>query len=133
MLYLAVLCCGVAWRGVVWRDVMCSQEDKVRGIFVKGLQQIVVESADKLEALMIQGNSVRHQAATQMNDRSSRSHSIFCIRIQQRDADNEQHNVFAKVTYTQAWRGCHARARGCDSLCRLLVRGPDQPGGSGWL
>ena len=92
-----------------WRAVPCFltesagwQEDKVRGIFVKGLQQIVVESAEKLEALMVQGNSVRHQAATQMNDRSSRSHSIFCIRIQQRDADNEQHNVFAKVLATPA-------------------------------
>ena len=64
---------------------------------MRGLQEIVVETAEKMEALMETGNSVRVQAATKMNDRSSRSHSIFTIRIQQRDANNEKHNVFAKV------------------------------------
>lgn len=74
------------------------KEDKARGIFVRGLQSIVVEDAGKLQELMERGNSMRVQAATLMNERSSRSHSIFCIKVQQRDAADESHNVYAKVS-----------------------------------
>ena len=73
------------------------QEDKVRGIYVKGLKEVVVSDPDGLEALMVQGNGMRTQAATAMNERSSRSHSIFTIQIRQRDTADAGHNLFAKV------------------------------------
>lgn len=34
--------------------------------------------------LIYQGNAVRRVAATKMNDQSSRSHSVFTIRIEQK-------------------------------------------------
>jgi hypothetical protein len=37
------------------------QEDKVRGIYVKGLKEVVVSDAAGLDALMVQGNSMRTQ------------------------------------------------------------------------
>jgi hypothetical protein len=37
------------------------------------------------------------QAATAMNERSSRSHSIFTIQIRQRDTADNGHNLFAKI------------------------------------
>jgi hypothetical protein len=37
------------------------QEDKVRGIYVKGLKEVVVNDPEGLDALMVQGNSMRTQ------------------------------------------------------------------------
>ena len=73
------------------------QEDRVRGVYIQGLRKVVVGSAKMLNDLMAQGAMVRTQAATNMNERSSRSHSIFTIVLQQRDAEDEDHNVFASV------------------------------------
>ena len=38
--------------------------------------------------LQEQGNRVRKVAATEMNQRSSRSHSVFTLHIKQRDTDD---------------------------------------------
>jgi hypothetical protein len=73
------------------------QEDKVRGIYVKGLNEVVVRDTAGLDSLMAQGNGMRTQAATEMNERSSRSHSIFTISLRQRDTADKGHNLFAKV------------------------------------
>ena len=53
------------------------------GIYVQNLAELVVGSADDVAKLIDQGNRVRAVAATQMNSRSSRSHSCFTIRIEQ--------------------------------------------------
>jgi hypothetical protein len=45
--------------------------------------QIVRDSSD-LMRLIYQGNAVRRVAATKMNDQSSRSHSVFTIKIEQK-------------------------------------------------
>jgi hypothetical protein len=41
--------------------ILRNQEDKVRGIYVKGLKEVVVHDASGLDALMAQGNSMRTQ------------------------------------------------------------------------
>ena len=58
------------------------KEDKTRGIYIDGLSMHRVTTAAELSALMDKGFANRHVAATQMNDTSSRSHSIFMVRIE---------------------------------------------------
>ncbi|TNJ27860.1 Kinesin-2 [Giardia muris] len=63
-------------------DKLPLKEHKDRGVYVDGLSQHRVRSADELIKLMDTGFANRHVAATQMNDTSSRSHSIFMVRIE---------------------------------------------------
>jgi len=61
------------------------KEDPKLGVYVAGLQEIGVDSKEKIEKLMDQGNAARAVAATQMKATSSRSHSIFIIRLSQKE------------------------------------------------
>ena len=60
------------------------REHPEMGVYVQDLAEIVVKSSDDVARLLEQGTKVRHVAATAMNDRSSRSHSCFTIKIEQR-------------------------------------------------
>ncbi|TMW56790.1 hypothetical protein Poli38472_006800 [Pythium oligandrum] len=51
------------------------------GIYVEQLAELVVKEPGDVTRLIEQGNKVRQVAATQMNERSSRSHSCFTIKI----------------------------------------------------
>jgi len=62
------------------------KEHPALGVYVQGLQEIAVDSHVKIEQLMTQGNDMRAVAATNMNATSSRSHSIFIIKITQKEA-----------------------------------------------
>ncbi|GLE04498.1 hypothetical protein PINS_up013453 [Pythium insidiosum] len=73
------------------------KEHAVLGIYVKDLQERVVESRDEVIDLMTQGQLARTVGATNMNAESSRSHSIFVIKIHQKDAVDESKNIFAKI------------------------------------
>ncbi|XP_034234305.1 kinesin-II 95 kDa subunit-like, partial [Thrips palmi] len=61
-------------------------EDAVRGVYVKGLQSVVCKNIKAIERVMRVGNVNRATAATNMNEHSSRSHAIFQITIEMRDA-----------------------------------------------
>jgi kinesin family protein 3/17 len=63
------------------------KEDPQKGVFVKGLSDIVVESENDMNAILEKGFSNRTVAATQMNAESSRSHSIFTIIIEMSTKD----------------------------------------------
>ena len=73
------------------------KEHPVLGVYVKGLQEIVVDSPGKIQHTLDQGMRHRTVASTQMNSESSRSHSIFTIKIHQKDSEDEANNLFAKV------------------------------------
>ena len=79
------------------KDSLQIKESKALGIYVQGLQQVLVESMDQVQALMDQGNKMRTAAATSMNARSSRSHSIFILKIQQKDVNNPNRVIFAAI------------------------------------
>ncbi|TYZ69009.1 hypothetical protein PybrP1_011249 [[Pythium] brassicae (nom. inval.)] len=51
------------------------------GIYVEQLAELIVKDAADVARLLEQGNKVRQVAATQMNERSSRSHSCFTLKI----------------------------------------------------
>jgi hypothetical protein len=73
------------------------KEHPALGVYVKGLQEIVVEDAMKLQSIIDQGMKNRTVASTQMNADSSRSHSVFMITVHQKDSIDETKNIFAKI------------------------------------
>lgn len=68
-------------------DNLSIHEDKTRGVYVKGLQEVYVGSEREVYAVMKAGGKARAISATNMNAESSRSHSIFVVGIHQRNVD----------------------------------------------
>lgn len=66
-------------------DNLPIHEDKAKGVYVKGLTEEYVSSAQEVYDVMRQGSGVRAVAATNMNSESSRSHSIFAIVVTQKN------------------------------------------------
>eukprot|EP00929_Paragymnodinium_shiwhaense_P037390 TRINITY_DN1992_c1_g2_i1.p1 TRINITY_DN1992_c1_g2~~TRINITY_DN1992_c1_g2_i1.p1 ORF type:complete len:841 (-),score=314.89 TRINITY_DN1992_c1_g2_i1:95-2617(-) len=66
------------------------------GVYVKDLSAFVVSSAEEMEQVLTAGLNNRSVSATQMNETSSRSHSIFMITVEQctiGDKDNSHIRV----------------------------------------
>lgn len=63
------------------------KESPDKGIFIKDLNQIQVDSITKMEQYMEMGFKNRATRATNMNAESSRSHSIFSIYIDSQEND----------------------------------------------
>ncbi|KAJ2498956.1 hypothetical protein GGH96_003881 [Coemansia sp. RSA 1972] len=74
-------------------------ENAKREIFVGDLSEHIVFNADQVEELLQKGDRNRHVAGTNMNERSSRSHTIFRIVIESREkveGDCDGENGLAK-------------------------------------
>lgn len=76
------------------RDLLAPQndnlpvhEEKNRGVYVKGLLEIYVSSVQEVYEVMRRGGNARAVAATNMNQESSRSHSIFVITVTQKNVE----------------------------------------------
>ncbi|ROT39457.1 kinesin motor domain-containing protein [Sodiomyces alkalinus F11] len=76
------------------RDLLAPQndnlpvhEEKNRGVYVKGLLEIYVSSVQEVFEVMRRGGNARAVAATNMNQESSRSHSIFVITVTQKNVE----------------------------------------------
>lgn len=76
------------------RDLLAPQndnlpvhEEKNRGVYVKGLLEIYVSSVQEVYEVMRRGGNARAVAATNMNQESSRSHSIFVITVTQKNIE----------------------------------------------
>ncbi len=65
------------------------KESPEKGIFVKDLTQINVDTIAKMEQYMEIGFKNRATRATNMNAESSRSHSIFTIYIDSQESDEK--------------------------------------------
>ncbi len=63
------------------------KEDAQKGVFVKGLTDVVVENEDQIFTQIEKGIKLRTVAATNMNEQSSRSHSIFTIVVEMSTKD----------------------------------------------
>lgn len=63
------------------------KEDPGKGVYVKGLSDVVVESPDDLVKMFDRGLTNRTTAATNMNAESSRSHSVFSVVIEMSTKD----------------------------------------------
>nr|CCC94840.1 unnamed protein product [Trypanosoma congolense IL3000] len=60
------------------------REHKALGVYVEGITEMQVTSEENMMNVMHGGNQSRHIAATNMNERSSRSHAIFSITVVQK-------------------------------------------------
>ncbi|CAF1616050.1 unnamed protein product, partial [Adineta ricciae] len=65
-------------------------EDKNRVPYVKGVTERFVSSPDEVFEIMEEGKNNRHIAVTNMNEHSSRSHSVFLINVKQENVENEK-------------------------------------------
>jgi len=65
------------------------KEDRVRGIYVQDATEIYVNDVNQMKRVMKTGADNRTIAATKMNERSSRSHSIFILSLFQKDLEND--------------------------------------------
>ncbi|CAL8259514.1 unnamed protein product [Gadus morhua 'NCC'] len=74
----------------VTKTNLAVHEDKNRVPFVKGCTERFVSSPDEVMDVIDEGKSNRHVAVTNMNEHSSRSHSIFLINIKQEHVETEQ-------------------------------------------
>ena len=68
-------------------DNLPVHEEKNRGVYVKGLREFYVSSVPEVYEVMRRGGLARATAATNMNQESSRSHSIFVITITQKNVE----------------------------------------------
>ncbi|KAL4808072.1 P-loop containing nucleoside triphosphate hydrolase protein [Aspergillus unguis] len=68
-------------------DNLPVHEEKSRGVYVKGLLEVYVSSVQEVYEVMRRGGNSRAVAATNMNQESSRSHSIFVITVTQKNLE----------------------------------------------
>jgi len=71
------------------------KEDPNRGLFVKDLNCLIVKTIPEMEKAMNFGTNNRKVAATNMNDTSSRSHSIFTVYIETANQVNGEQRIKA--------------------------------------
>ncbi|CAG8642954.1 9596_t:CDS:10, partial [Acaulospora morrowiae] len=57
-------------------------EDKHRGVYVSPLKEVLVSTPDQVMEEISKGEANRHTGATDWNERSSRSHSIFQMTVE---------------------------------------------------
>ncbi|CAG8075983.1 unnamed protein product [Penicillium nalgiovense] len=68
-------------------DNLPVHEEKARGVYVKGLLEVYVSSVQEVYEVMRRGGAARAVSATNMNQESSRSHSIFVITVTQKNVE----------------------------------------------
>ena len=63
------------------------REDQKRGVYVAGLTEHDVRTASETLELLKRGALARHVGSTQMNEKSSRSHTVFSMVLESTQAD----------------------------------------------
>ncbi|KAK6321819.1 hypothetical protein J4Q44_G00087950 [Coregonus suidteri] len=74
----------------VTKTNLAVHEDKNKVPYVKGCTERFVSSPEEVMDVIDEGKANRHVAVTNMNEHSSRSHSIFLINIKQEHVETEQ-------------------------------------------
>ncbi|KAJ7998851.1 hypothetical protein DPEC_G00209260 [Dallia pectoralis] len=74
----------------VTKTNLAVHEDRNRVPYVKGCTERFVSSPEEVMDVIDEGKANRHVAVTNMNEHSSRSHSIFLINIKQMHVETEQ-------------------------------------------
>lgn len=85
----------------VIKDLLCPENDNLqirestdRGIFVGKLTDEVVGCAADVNRLLMVGEGNRHTGETNMNEKSSRSHTVFRMSIESREKDLQNTHQF---------------------------------------
>ncbi|ETP46819.1 hypothetical protein F442_07016 [Phytophthora nicotianae P10297] len=70
-------------------DPLQLRENKKNGVWVQGLTEVRVSNRQEAMEQMRRGSMQRITASTQMNERSSRSHAVYTVKIVQRVSEQE--------------------------------------------
>jgi len=65
-------------------------EDKDHSVYVKGATERFVSSPEEVFDVIEEGKSNRHVGVTNMNEHSSRGHSVFLINVKQENLENQK-------------------------------------------
>ncbi|KAL4560561.1 hypothetical protein LXL04_032714 [Taraxacum kok-saghyz] len=68
-------------------------EDGKGAVFMRGLEEEVVKSADEIHQILQKGSGRKHRADTLINTQSNRSHSLFTITIQIKESSSNGEEV----------------------------------------
>lgn len=81
------------------KPVKLDLRDKDTGVYVKDLSTFVVKTPADMLKVFEEGTLQRHVGATNMNEHSSRSHTVFTITVEssEMDADGEAHIKVGKL------------------------------------
>ena len=69
------------------------REDPRTGVYIEGAQEEVVVDASSIAEALVRGERARAVGATAMNERSSRSHTVFRIVVESKVRDDEASGV----------------------------------------
>lgn len=72
------------------KDNLTVHEDKNRVPFVKGASERFVCNPEEVMSLIEEGKQNRHISVTNMNEHSSRSHSVFLINVKQENEETQK-------------------------------------------
>ncbi|KAL1500400.1 hypothetical protein AB1Y20_013057 [Prymnesium parvum] len=72
------------------RDLAIREEAGGRGVFVEGLSSYAVGSASEIQAMIDAGQKRRAVGRTNMNEHSSRSHSVITLKVTSCDASDSE-------------------------------------------
>ncbi|KAI9350200.1 P-loop containing nucleoside triphosphate hydrolase protein [Obelidium mucronatum] len=92
------------------------REHSTLGVHVSGLTEVLAKSPESVVALISKGEANRHVGSTNMNERSSRSHTILRILIQSQRKDDKLAGIRASclnlVDLAGSERAAHTGAKG---------------------
>lgn len=74
----------------VTKQNLAVHEDRNRVPYVKGASERFVSSPEEVMEVIAEGKANRHIAVTNMNEHSSRSHSIFLINVKQENTETQK-------------------------------------------
>jgi len=92
------------------------REDKNRGIYIQDVTEQYVSEENEIYNLMRIGNSNRAISATQMNEGSSRSHSLFMLTVSQNNLNDMSVNYINKNKHFKTYKN-----RQRQENCSLLI------------
>jgi kinesin family protein 15 len=103
-------------------EIALSVREDARGVFVDGLKEVVVSSAEEAETILRSGIANRHVASTNMNRASSRSHAVFTlnIRSEHTTSDGLQKIRLSKFTLVDLAGSERQKKTGKTTLCSIL-------------
>ncbi|KAK4342960.1 hypothetical protein RND71_038776 [Anisodus tanguticus] len=71
------------------RKPLALMEDGKGAVFIRGLDEVTVSTADEIYKILEKGSANKHTAETLLNKQSNRSHSIFSITLHVKECTHE--------------------------------------------
>ena len=83
------------------------REDTTRGVYVDGCTERQIDSPEAALRLLELGSKNRRVASTSMNRESSRSHSVFSLRIESRQHDAHSQLMHVSASLLELFQYCY--------------------------